>query len=273
MRTRHEERGTRQVPGRGRGDDQFETNEGWRSREPDVDEPLHDQESERWRQEGGNREWRGPASDREWRGSDRGGDWRGGGSIHERGGSNPDRDYRGSLGDRAESRIRNMGGHEPSRWRESERRQGGTGWNGGDTDWSMRDERSMREDRADRPFGGSWQRGPHAGKGPNGYQRSDDRIREDVCDRLTMDPDVDASGIDVQVAKGEVTLTGQVESRRAKRAAEDCIEDVPGVREVHNQLRTSSWFGSGSEQSGQRGQTAQSGQSASHKKSIEQRRH
>lgn len=43
------------------------------------------------------------------------------------------------------------------------------------------------------------QRGPHAGRGPKGYQRSDERIREDVCDRLTEHPAIDASEIEVEV--------------------------------------------------------------------------
>ena len=37
----------------------------------------------------------------------------------------------------------------------------------------------------------------YAGRGPRGYRRSDDRIGEDVCDRLTDDPALDASGIEV----------------------------------------------------------------------------
>jgi hypothetical protein len=79
--------------------------------------------------------------------------------------------------------------------------------------------------------------GRYSGRGPKGWQRSDDRIREDVNERLTDHPDVDASEIEVQVNNGEVTLSGTVEERRAKRLAEDIAESVSGVREVHNQLR------------------------------------
>lgn len=89
---------------------------------------------------------------------------------------------------------------------------------------------------------GSGRASPHFGKGPKGYSRSDDRIRDDVCERLTYDPDVDASEITVTVSQGEVTLAGEVEDRRAKRRAEDIIEDVPGVRDVHNQLRARRGF-------------------------------
>lgn len=77
----------------------------------------------------------------------------------------------------------------------------------------------------------------HRGKGPAGYQRSDQRLREDVCQALTDDDRVDATHIAVVVVAGEVTLAGTVDDRQAKRRAEECAERVPGVREVHNQLR------------------------------------
>lgn len=77
----------------------------------------------------------------------------------------------------------------------------------------------------------------YTGKGPKGYSRSDDRIREDVCDRLTDDPQIDASEIDVKVANCEVTLAGTVDSREAKRRAEDCAESISGVRNVQNNIR------------------------------------
>jgi len=79
--------------------------------------------------------------------------------------------------------------------------------------------------------------GRHAGRGPKGYQRSDERIREDVCERLTQHPEVNAEEIEIQVKNGEVTLTGTVERREEKRMAEDAAESVPGVKDVHNQLR------------------------------------
>lgn len=77
----------------------------------------------------------------------------------------------------------------------------------------------------------------HSGRGPKGYTRSDERIREDVSDRLTDDWLVDASNIEVTVLGGEVTLSGTVDSRQAKHRAEDCAESVPGVRDVQNNLR------------------------------------
>jgi osmotically-inducible protein OsmY len=75
------------------------------------------------------------------------------------------------------------------------------------------------------------------GRGPRGYRRSDERIREDVCDVLTDDANVDATEIEVTVKEGEVTLTGSVASRDQKRRAESLAERVSGVRDVHNSVR------------------------------------
>jgi osmotically-inducible protein OsmY len=80
-------------------------------------------------------------------------------------------------------------------------------------------------------------RGGHYGKGPRGYTRSDDRIREDINDRLTDDWMLDATNIMVTVGSGEVTLDGTVNSRDDKRRAEDLADNVSGVRHVQNNLR------------------------------------
>jgi len=77
----------------------------------------------------------------------------------------------------------------------------------------------------------------HRGRGPKGYTRSDERIREDVCDRLSDDRMVDASEVEVSVAGSEVTLMGTVNSREQRRRAEDCAERVSGVTHVQNNLR------------------------------------
>jgi osmotically-inducible protein OsmY len=82
-------------------------------------------------------------------------------------------------------------------------------------------------------------RGPHRGRGPSNYTRSDERIKDDINDRLTEHSYLDASNISVQVDNGEVTLTGTVDSRYEKRLAEDVAEDVSGVRNVENRIRVS----------------------------------
>jgi len=77
----------------------------------------------------------------------------------------------------------------------------------------------------------------YRGKGPKNYQRSTERIYEDVCDRLADDDMLDASDIEVKVEGSEVILTGTVLSRDAKRRAEDIVESVSGVRNVENRIR------------------------------------
>ena len=93
------------------------------------------------------------------------------------------------------------------------------------------DEDAERRRRVDR------MQGPYKGKGPKDYQRSEDRIKEDVCDRLSDDDYVDASNIQVQIQGTEVILTGTVDSREQKRRAEDVVESISGVRNVENRIR------------------------------------
>ena len=94
------------------------------------------------------------------------------------------------------------------------------------------------------PFGDDqfqgYQVGGHRGKGPKGYTRSDERIKEDINERLWFDDDLDASNIEIEVQNGEVTLTGTVEDRYTKRSAEDLIEELAVVKHVQNNLRVES---------------------------------
>lgn len=144
----------------------------------------------------------------------------------------------------------------PSGYRPEERAFGGRGRDYG-RDWSARNyegtygrdrERSWWDRTKDEVLSWTGDEGAerrrlmdearsHSGRGPKGYIRSDERIREDVSDRLTDDWLVDASNIEVTVASAEVTLSGTVDSRQAKRRAEDCAESVSGVRNVQNNLR------------------------------------
>lgn len=74
------------------------------------------------------------------------------------------------------------------------------------------------------------------GMGPKNYKRSDDRIYEEVCEALMRDRNVDASTIGVKVQSGAVYLSGKVKSRQIKKQAERVIEDLPGVKDVRNEL-------------------------------------
>lgn len=126
----------------------------------------------------------------------------------------------------------------PESYLHPHRRHIDVGWRGSDPwdrDWDgPRSYEGSREDPRD------W----HArsepdfrGRGPKGYRRTDERIREDVNDHLTEDPYVDASDIEVAVSSGEVTLSGTVPDRRSRRRAEDLVEAIPGVSFVQNNLR------------------------------------
>lgn len=92
------------------------------------------------------------------------------------------------------------------------------------------DEDATRRRRMDQ------QRDEYRGRGPKNYKRSDDRIREDVNDRLS-EGYLDASDIEVEVQNTEVVLTGTVNSRADKRRAEAVAESVTGVSNVENRLR------------------------------------
>ena len=74
--------------------------------------------------------------------------------------------------------------------------------------------------------------------GPKGYQRSDERIREDICDRLMRAANhIDSSEVTVEVAQGKVLLEGTVPARRMKHAIEDLADACLGVKDIDNRVR------------------------------------
>ena len=80
--------------------------------------------------------------------------------------------------------------------------------------------------------------GPHRWRKAKEYViRSDERIRNEVCERLTHHPLIDATMLDVHVKDGDVSLTGDVLDRRMKQMVEDVVDEVHGVKEIHNRLR------------------------------------
>jgi osmotically-inducible protein OsmY len=72
---------------------------------------------------------------------------------------------------------------------------------------------------------------------PRSVRRSDERLADDIRDILTNDPELDARDIEVEVEGGAVTLSGAVADSDAKLLAEELVETLPGVREIHNRLR------------------------------------
>lgn len=95
-------------------------------------------------------------------------------------------------------------------------------------DYNIDEDERLSFHRSDRGF---------FGKGPKGWKRSDERIKEEVSEALYRDYHVDASDIEVDVKDGVVTLSGTVDSRESKRSAEECIEHLSGVSDVHNRIR------------------------------------
>jgi osmotically-inducible protein OsmY len=87
---------------------------------------------------------------------------------------------------------------------------------------------------------GDRMRGGHHGRGPKNYTRSDDRIKEDLSERLYEDDMVDASEITIEVKDGVVKLSGSVDERWLKHRIEDMAEACSGVKDVENQLRVAS---------------------------------
>nr|WP_089340561.1 BON domain-containing protein [Burkholderia singularis] len=74
-------------------------------------------------------------------------------------------------------------------------------------------------------------------QGPKGYTRSDERICEDVCERLTRAFDIDVSDVSVQVRDARVELDGTVPARWMKHGIEDIADSCMGVRDVDNRVR------------------------------------
>lgn len=74
-------------------------------------------------------------------------------------------------------------------------------------------------------------------RGPKGYKRSDERIREDICDELMQMTDLDSSDVEVAVREGEVVLTGTVPDRSMKYRIEQIADRCAGVDEIRNEIR------------------------------------
>jgi hypothetical protein len=240
---------------------------GWRGREwRDAERPGE------WRGERNPEQWRAGERGGEWLEHDERGRRRGAyGAEWERGdygrpGWSPER---GGYGRSQWDPEQERGGYGRSQW-DPERERGGfrgaghyygQGWSDrrgpwadedfgsrtGPRSWYGRDEwrreygpRGGREDEGGplERMGEKLKEGMRklTGRGPKGYRRSDERIREDVCERIARTW-VGAEDVEVTVERAEVTLTGFVESREDKRRIEEIADDVFGVEEVHNHLR------------------------------------
>lgn len=104
---------------------------------------------------------------------------------------------------------------------------------------SGRDFTGSADPRGFQPRAGEQRQTGFAGRGPKGYQRSDERLKEDVCERLTDDPAIDASDISLEVSGGKVVLQGQVEQRWMKHHVENLVDRCSGVKDIDNRLQVS----------------------------------
>jgi len=100
--------------------------------------------------------------------------------------------------------------------------------------------------------------GQHHGKGPKGYQRSDERIKELISERLREDPEIDPSEVTISVQGGKITLEGTVDSRQTKNAIEEIAEQF-GSQDIQNNLRVQRAGQQSSDAMGQKGKTGTSG--------------
>ena len=96
-------------------------------------------------------------------------------------------------------------------------------------------------------------------RGPKGYKRSDERIKEDLCERLMHSAHIDASEVTLEVKDGNVSLEGTVPERRMKHAIEDMADACSGVNDVENKLRVSQ---AGSQDSSTGGSSGVGGQAS-----------
>lgn len=125
--------------------------------------------------------------------------------------SGPERDWQAGYGHVAQGSTQ-FGGY-------GEQQQGGTG----------QGERRSGED--------------YRGRGPRNYSRSDERIKEDICDELSSDSECDAEDIEIEVKEGMVSLSGSVPSRKMKHRAEDIADAARGVKDVDNRIRVTGRIG------------------------------
>lgn len=72
--------------------------------------------------------------------------------------------------------------------------------------------------------------------GPRLRRKTDDSLAQEIHEILISDPELAATGVEVVVEGGAVTLNGEVDDPDAKLLAEELTESISGVRLVHNRL-------------------------------------
>src|SRR5690349_20117835 len=72
---------------------------------------------------------------------------------------------------------------------------------------------------------------------PQDFGMSDEGIREQVCEHLSADPQLDLRDVRVTVERGVVQLEGTVSYRAMKHRIEDAAAACPGIKDVDNRIR------------------------------------
>lgn len=86
---------------------------------------------------------------------------------------------------------------------------------------------------------------PRSRIGPKNYARTDERIRELICERLIKDLSIDVSEVGVEVQSARVSLSGTVPDRQMKHAIEDVVDNCWGVQDIENNIHVQSGQESG----------------------------
>jgi hypothetical protein len=74
-------------------------------------------------------------------------------------------------------------------------------------------------------------------RGPKGYTRSDERIKEDISERLWRAGHVDSSEVTVAVENGIVAFAGTVPERWMRHEIENIADSCMGVKDIRNDVR------------------------------------
>ena len=92
-------------------------------------------------------------------------------------------------------------------------------------------------------------------RGPKGYKRSDERIKEDISERVWRAEYIDSSEVTIAVKDGAVTLSGTVPERWMRHEIENIADNCMGVQDIENSVRVQRPMigGMGAEMAGARG--------------------
>jgi osmotically-inducible protein OsmY len=161
---------------------------------------------------------------------------------------------RGAGGSQSGSYRHGGAGADPHTWRDSvqqgrDLRDQHPGANRGVASMESGHQHTSGDPRAERQSSWSSQQPSAPRRAPRNYQRSDERIHDDIYGRLMSAQRIEANDVIVEVKDGEVTLHGTVAHRAMKYWIEDVVADTYGVKDVENKLRVAlvaAWPGQGS---------------------------